>query len=417
VVNGYGPTENTVFTCCYRAAQLADIGRSVPIGHALNNTQVYILDRYLNPVPDGVSGELYAAGDGLARGYQRRPGLTAQRFLPNPFSVEPGARMYRTGDIVCRRPNGVIEFIGRSDGQVKVRGFRIELGEIESALSSRPEVTNSAAIVRTDAHSIKQILAYVVLTPSATVTGGQLRDALRDSLPAFMLPTVITVMDSLPLTPNGKLDRRALPDPVATNRLGHSQYVAPRTETEVLIATRWSEFLAVDTVGLHDDFFALGGHSLIATQLISRLHKDLTTEIPLHVLFERPTVAQLAAFIEGRPDDVVSAPPLEPVARSSAMPLSFAQQRLWFIDQFEPNSASYNISVALHISGVLDVRALRWSLEQIAVRHEVLRTHFVSERGQPVQVIADEVRIPVSVNDLSALSEDVQREQVDAAIT
>ncbi|MEM9488144.1 MAG: amino acid adenylation domain-containing protein, partial [Myxococcota bacterium] len=418
VVCAYGPTENTVFTSCFPVTDPTLLTHTAPIGRPLDNTQMFVLDRHLQLVPEGIPGELYVAGDGLARGYRHRPGLTAERFLPNPFAAEPGQRMYRTGDIVRQRPDGVLEFVGRRDGQVKVRGFRIELGEIEAALNAHPRVENGAVIVRPDPHGDKRILAYAVLSGDSAISGAQLRQDLGQRLPAFMVPSAVVVMDHFPLTGNGKLDRRALPEPDGDARVQPGQYTAPSTATERRLAALWSELLSVEQVGIHDDFFALGGHSLLATQLVSRLRDEFAIELSLRTLFERPTIAQLAGHLDelvGRA--VLSAPPIEPVPRDRPLPLSFAQQRLWFLDQLQPGSATYNVPFALRIQGPLDIAALRWSLQRIIARHESLRTRFAAHGGQPVQLIEDQLELELSTVDLSGLPEQARDSRARALAT
>ncbi|MEM9494121.1 MAG: non-ribosomal peptide synthetase, partial [Myxococcota bacterium] len=262
VVCSYGPTENAVTTTCHRFAADDPVHYNAPIGRPLDNTQVYVLDRNLEPVPEGVIGELYAAGPGLAHGYLKRPALTAECFVPNPFSDLPGARMYRTGDLVRWRHNGVLDFVERRDAQVKVRGFRIELGEIEHCLANHPHVTACAAIVRPDPGGIKRVLAYATIGTDSEVSGLELRDYIRERLPGFMVPAAVRVMDEMPLLPSGKLDRRALPDPEGSDMVTATEYRPPSNADEERMANLWAELLSLERVGVNDDFFALGGHSL-----------------------------------------------------------------------------------------------------------------------------------------------------------
>lgn len=303
LVNGYGPTENTTFTCCHRMTAPQHVGASVSIGRPIANTRVYVLDGHLEPVPIGVPGELYTSGDGLARGYHQRPRLTAQRFVPNPFADEPGARMYRTGDLVRWLPEGTLEFLGRFDYQVKVRGFRIELGEIESALLEHPAVRRAVVVSRDEDHAQKRLVAYTVADPLAPPSVEELRRFLGQRLPSYMIPSALVALDALPLTPNGKVDRAALPVPDRSRPRLRSEYVAPQSEAEKLLAGIWAEVLGIDKVGVDDNFFELGGASLTSLRVIAKaeeaglsLDRDLLRP---ELLFERPTIAEIAALFEG----------------------------------------------------------------------------------------------------------------------
>jgi len=308
LINTYGPTEATVIATMYElsrgnAAAAADADRRIPIGRALENVRTYVLDKQLQPVPTGVLGELYLGGDALARGYFNDPGLTAERFVPDPFSNQNGTRLYHTGDLVRYLPDGNIEFRGRNDHQVKVRGFRVELGEVESAIVEHPLVHDAVVMARDDVGG-KRLVAYVVPATSGELTAGELRNFLRQGLPQFMLPAHFILLDALPLLPNGKLDRRALPEPDHSRPELAAEYVAPRDETEQRVAAIWKEVLGIESVGVHDNFFDLGGHSLLATQIVSRLRSAFQAELPLRRLFETPTVEGLALAVasdaEGR---------------------------------------------------------------------------------------------------------------------
>ena len=297
LINGYGPTENTTFTCCYPVTESSQAGQSVPIGRPVANTQVYVLDDALQPVPVGVPGELYTGGDGLARGYFNRPELTAERFIPHPFSATPGTRLYKTGDLVRYRADGTLEFLGRLDHQVKVRGFRIEPGEIEAVLGQHPQVREAVIVAQEETPGEKRLVAYVVMHQSCEQTPGELRRFLQGKLPAYMVPSAFMVLEALPLTTNGKIDRLALPIP-ARHQARDSVFIAPRMPLEEQLATLWATLLNVSPISVHDDFFALGGHSLLATQMVSRLRDAFQVELPLRCLFEAPTVAGLAEVIE-----------------------------------------------------------------------------------------------------------------------
>ncbi|WP_442937688.1 non-ribosomal peptide synthase/polyketide synthase [Nostoc sp.] len=425
--NLYGPTEAAIdvtFWECQRESNL----KTVPIGRPISNTQIYILDQNLQPVPVGVPGELHIGGAGLARGYLNRPELTQEKFIPNPFSGSRGAeeqrsrgvrerrrkiakspvaspRLYKTGDLARYLPDGNIEYLGRIDNQVKIRGFRIELGEIEAALSQHQDVQTSVVIVREDIPGDKRLVAYIVPQPQVTPTISQLRSFLKEELPEYIVPSAFVTLDSLPLTPNGKLDRRALPAPEPSSELS-DKYVTPRTPLEEILAQIWVQVLKVELVGRHDNFFELGGHSLLATQLISRMRSSLKVELPLRSLFAAPTIAELAPLIQQlqQQDLELAAPPILPRANNAELCLSFAQQRLWFLDQFESNSSFYNIPIGLRLVGTVNVVALVQSLEAIIHRHEALRTNFVTVDGQATQIIQTATNWSVAVVDLQHLS-------------
>ncbi|MEP7340411.1 MAG: amino acid adenylation domain-containing protein, partial [Acidobacteriota bacterium] len=407
ITNGYGPSENSTFTCCHRIPRpLAASCHSIPIGRPIANTQVYVLDDQFNPVPIGVTGELYAAGDGLARGYSGQPELTAERFLPNPFSDKPGARMYRTGDLVCYLPDGKLEFLGRRDQQIKLRGFRIELGEIEAALRQHPQVRQAAAVVRTSGmDASRQLLAYVVTDGNGAPSAVELRSFLKERVPEYLIPAAFIAVESLPLTPNGKLDRRALADRELASTAADAPQTAPSTPVEELLASLCAAVLKVERVGVNDDFFALGGHSLLAMQLISRIRDAFKVELPVRSLFEAPTVTSMAVEIEkmlGAEQSILPVAPTQ-ASREGDVPLSFAQQRLWILDQFDPGLPAYNIPLAVLVQGRLHVAALADSLNEVVRRHEALRTSFATRDGQPRQVIAPALNIPLPVIDLGGL--------------
>jgi aspartate racemase len=297
LINGYGPTESTTFACCHPMTLPEDAAYSVPIGRPIQNTQVYILDNRMHPVPIGATGELYIGGDGLARCYYGRPALTSQSFVPHPFSKEPGARLYRTGDRTRYLADGRIEFLGRLDSQVKVRGYRIELGEIETLLNQHPALSDAVVVVREDKADDKRLVAYFVTGQERKVTAVELRAYLQQSLPEYMVPAAFVALESLPLTANGKVNRKELPAPEAMPSEGENVYLAPRTPEEELLANTWIEVLGVERVGINDNFFEIGGHSLLATQVISRVREIFQIELPLRELFDQPTIAGLAHAI------------------------------------------------------------------------------------------------------------------------
>jgi amino acid adenylation domain-containing protein/non-ribosomal peptide synthase protein (TIGR01720 family) len=401
----YGPTENTTFTTWECVTAVAEDAVSVPIGRAIANSEVYLVDSDLNPVPVGVAGELATGGDGLARSYLKTPGQTAERFVPHPFGHEPGARLYRCGDLCRWLPEGRLEFLGRADHQVKLRGFRIELSEVESVARRHGQVKDAVVLAREDHPGDKRLVAYVVPDRETSFDVADLRRHLKSHLPEYMIPSSIVILDSLPLTKNGKVDRRALPAPAAPDaaRAEGGDYVAPRTPVEEKLGRIWSEVLDVERVGIHDDFFELGGHSLLATRIVSRVTQAFEVELSLRELFEKPTVAALAETIEsiGRGPKAM---PLEPIAREAGnLPVSFAQQRLWVLDQLVPGNPSYNIPVAVRLEGSLDAGALHRTMQAVVRRHETLRTTFSTVDGTPVQVIAPELDLAVPVVDLSGL--------------
>ncbi|MFI9721796.1 amino acid adenylation domain-containing protein [Streptomyces sp. NPDC052396] len=384
--NCYGPTETHMATGYRMPARTEDWPADPPIGRPIGNTQVYVLDRWLQPVPAGVLGELYIGGAQLARGYLNRPGQTAGRFVANPFGP-PGARMYRTGDLVRWRADGELLFTGRADHQVKIRGFRIELGEIETRLREHPAVAQVAVIAVTDRPGAKRLVAYVV--PAAEAPEPEaLRRHVAAALPDYMVPAAFVLLDRMPLSPNGKLERRELPPPVYD-----TSGRAPRTRVEKALCEIWSEVLDTPSVGIDDDFFALGGHSLTATKVISRIRGRLHAELPIRALFEHPTPAGLAEVVGTAAG---AGPRLEPRPRPERIPLSFAQQRLWFLDRLEGPSPTYNNPLVSRLSGPLDRDALRAALRDVVVRHESLRTRFPEAEGEPVQQVvpADEA-VPV----------------------
>jgi amino acid adenylation domain-containing protein/non-ribosomal peptide synthase protein (TIGR01720 family) len=413
VVNLYGPTEVCIQSVVHTAssnstADAADSAPSgsaaagtVPIGRPVADVRAYVLDAAGEPVPAGVAGELYLGGVQLARGYLRRPALTGERFVPDPFGADVGGRLYRTGDRVRHQDDGTLVFLGRVDQQVKVRGFRIELGEVESALESHPAVRAAAALVREDAPGDARLVGYV----AGEVDAEEVRTHLRRSLPEYMVPAAIVVLEALPLTSGGKLDRKALPAPAGA---AEDRYVAPRTPVEEVLAGIWAEVLRMDRVGIHDDFFALGGHSLLGTKLISRVRSALRVEVPLRSLFEDPTPAALGRRVDAllRAGAEAEAPPIVPVPRDRPLPLSFAQQRLWFIQQLEPASVAYNMPYALRMRGTLDTDVLRRALDALVARHESLRTVFREQEGQPVQVVLPAEPVQPLLLDLSTLPAD-----------
>lgn len=410
--NAYGPTEASVCATYLECTETYQDGP--PIGRPWPNMEAYILDESLQPAPVGLPGELYIGGIGLAHGYLNRPELTAQRFVPHPFSKMSGARLYATGDLARFRSDGQIEFLGRVDQQVKLRGFRIELGEVEAVLASHPHVREVAVLLREDKPGQKQLVAYLVGPGAELKTqGDELRQHLKHWLPEFMVPGQFIWLAEMPLTANGKIDRKQLPAPDET-REGTAQegYEGPQTTVEELLTQIWTEVLNVERVGRNDNFFELGGHSLLGTQLVSRIREAFEVEIELTGLFEAPTVAELAQLVEAELSEGqnnAGVPPLEKADRDAELPLSFAQQRLWFLAQLEPESAVYNISSALRLKGNLSVPVLEQTLSEIVRRHEAFRTTFArAADGRPVQVIAAPQPATITTSDLSEFTADAK---------
>ncbi|MCU1450867.1 MAG: non-ribosomal peptide synthetase, partial [Acidimicrobiales bacterium] len=394
--NAYGPTESTVVSTW---SQPLSAGGTPPIGRPIWNTRVYVVDGALRPVPVGIAGELYVGGGGLARGYLNRPGLTAERFVANPFGA-PGSRMYRTGDVVRWTAGGELQFVGRADDQVKIRGFRVEPGEIEALLRQRADVRDAAVTARVDKRGRRQLVAYVV-PPRASATPSivSLRQFLAQTLPNYMVPSTFVMLDGLPLSPNGKLDRQALPAPTEVT-LG-TEYVAPRTDTERVLAEIWAEVLGVERVGVEDDFFELGGDSILSFRILSRIRSAFGMTLSARAIFDTRTIVWLAELLPEHPasDTAVA---LRPVPRGQPLPLSSAQQRLWFLDDLTPGSTEYNTGIGLRLSGGLDRDALSRALDTLAVRHESLRTTFDTLDGFGVQLVAPTGAVPLRVVDLSA---------------
>ncbi len=461
--NMYGPTETTIWST---TSVIESGGEEVSLGDPIANTQVYLLDAHLQPVPIGVAGEIYIGGEGLARGYLNQPGLTAEKFLPSPFVVGAatieavgtrrdsglplsggpcpmaltpascaclGERLYRTGDMARYKASGQLEYLGRRDQQIKLRGYRIELGEIEASLQAHPAIHEAVVVLRSDsasrlsgtvgatlavAHSPdtalqKRLIAYAVTESEERPTRDDLHIHLRRQLPEYMVPANIVFLGRLPLTPNGKIDRKALSVLEGTGLVPalheSAEIVPPQTPMQEQLALIWVELLHLPQVSIHSNFFELGGHSLLAAQLMLRIQTAFEVKVLLRSLFEAPTVAEMAGIIERMQNEVGKQERSSKIAvaprkrDAGAIPLSFAQERLWFLDQLAPDSARYVVSQPFHLSGLLHVKALERSLTAVVQRHEILRTTFSSQEGQPVQVIAPDLVLQVPVIDLSGL--------------
>ncbi len=410
--NLYGPTEAAIDVTFWKCEKKSDKS-IVPIGRPINNTQIYLLDSQLQPVPIGIPGELHIGGINLARGYLNRPDLTSEKFIANPFSDDPESRLYKTGDLARYLFDGNIEYLGRTDNQVKIRGFRIELGEIESVLCQHLAVREAVVIVQQNQLEYTSLVAYVVFHKNVIHSTSELRSFLQQNLPEYMIPSSFVLLDSLPLTPNGKVDRRALPAPQAHPEL-EEPFVASYTPVEEMLVGIWTHLLGIKQIGINDNFFDLGGHSLLATQVISQVQKVFRVELPLRYLFESPTVAGFAKHIEiamNVQSELNLVPSLKHVSRDMQLPLSFAQQRLWLIHQLDPESSAYNGSNLVRLQGKLEVEALEESINEIVRQHEILRTCFVVVEGQPVQKIIPELKITLPIIDLQHLSE-TEREKI-----
>ncbi|BFU90202.1 MAG: hypothetical protein NTAFB01_13890 [Nitrospira sp.] len=415
LMNAYGPAECSDDVAVHAVTgSLPDGATHVPIGRPIPHLRLYGLDGNAEPVPLDVASELYIGGVGVGRGYLNDPAKTAAAFVPDPFVTEPGLRLYRSGDLARFRSDGALEFWGRRDHQVKIRGYRIELGEIEARVVQHPQVREVVVVVREDRPGNKRLIAYVV-SESRPRDAAAIRSFAAETLPDYMVPPVVMFLDRLPLTPNGKIDRKALPSPKDDQPSPRDG--VPSTAVEEILAGVWSEILGVKQVGVHDNFFELGGHSLLATQVVSRIRTSFQIELPLRSLFEAPTVQALSAVIEQARSSKDEAPlaPLIPAERHGPLALSFAQQRLWFLSQMEPDGWSYNLPFALRLSGTLDSKALSHSFERVIARHETLRTTFHEIDGEPVQVIGMAGDFALPLDDLSRLSDDRREEAVREA--
>ncbi|WP_017578196.1 non-ribosomal peptide synthetase [Nocardiopsis kunsanensis] len=407
--NAYGPTEATV--CTTVSAPLSGSG-TPPLGDPADGTRIQVLDRWLRPVRDGVPGELYISGDGLAHGYWNRAGMTATSFVADPFGP-PGARMYRSGDVVRRRPDGELEFLGRSDEQVKIRGHRVEPGEIEAALHGLPGIEQ--AVVTVDvSRAGRRLAAYVVPSGTDAPDPVELADQASAVLPGYMVPSAFVAVDRIPMTPNGKTDRKALPS-VDWSEQSRTGYTAPRTSAEHDLAELWCELLGLERVGIHDDFFRVGGDSVGAVRMVSRAADVFGTRLQVRTVFDRPTVAELAALLTAEGEGPAETA-LLPVPRTTDLPLSAAQRRLWFLDRYDPGGSEYNSGGALRLTGPLDVSALTAALDTLLHRHEALRTTFAERDGRPVQIIGAPTGADTETADLSAVPDQQKDAELDALL-
>ncbi len=428
IFNHYGPTETTVGVLTYRVEkdqeQDEQSYRTTPLGRPIANTQIYLLDQYRCPVPIGVPGEVYIGGASVARGYLNQPELTTERFIPDPFCAKLGARLYKTGDLARYLPDGNIEFLGRIDDQIKLRGFRIELGEIEAVLRQHPAVQEAVVVAREATPGDKRLTAYVIPQRGQAISGADLQSYLMNHVPNYMVPAAVVLLEAFPFTPNGKIDRRSLPAPPCAQEVQSQGRVGPRTPLEAEVAQIWSQVMGINTVDIHADFFALGGHSLLALQMITHLRASLHIELSLRSFFQAPTVAGLAAYISQQQEVVgkaALAPAIQAVSREPyrrplstfpqlqgegmagevvAMPMSLTQQGLWLVNQLEAESTAYHLPLTLRLHSGLELTALEQSLQLLVQRHEALRTTFALVDGEPMQLIAPLLNVPLATVDM-----------------
>ena len=419
LINSFGLTEATIDSTFFEGS-VSDLVNEqiVPIGRPFPNTQVYILDEYLQAVPIGVKGELYIGGEGVARGYWNRPDLNREKFIADPFSrsVDAGIKnkkLYRTGDAARYLYDGNVEFLGRLDYQVKIRGFRIETGEIEAVLRQYPGVKDAAVIAFTPKNPIGStqpvipvLVSYLTQDGQKELSPSSIRLFLNSRLPDYMVPSLTIIVDVIPLTPNGKIDRQALPEPDWSNREIGQEIILPRTPYEEIISTIWTQVLGIEKIGINENFFEIGGHSLLATQVASRIKTNFRIDLPLRVIFKSPTIATLAEYVDAAKSRVLmkDSSSINKIDRiGTRFPLSFAQQRLWFLDKLEPNSSFYNLPETVKITGNLQFNFLEKALNEVVKRHETLRTLFIDTGGQPEQIILPELWIPISIEKLDEI--------------
>ncbi|GHO78309.1 hypothetical protein KSD_60800 [Ktedonobacter sp. SOSP1-85] len=418
--NAYGPTEATVWaTGAYYTSYTSAQDQPPLIGPAINHVQTHVLNEQLQPVPIGASGELYLGGPGIARGYRNQAALTAERFIPDPFSKEAGTRLYKTGDLVRVHADGALEFLGRLDHQVKIRGFRIEPDEIQLLLNTHPSVQQSLVVAQKDASGYQSLTAYVIPHPENASDKDALRAYLQQRLPDYMLPSRFTFLQAFPLTPNGKIDRHMLIQPTALDQLPETDLEGSCTSIEKNLLALWTQLLGVVHIGVHDSFFTIGGHSLIAAQMTARIYDLFQIEVPLQIFFALPTIAKMARYIEETLHNKtqVSLPPITKRPHTHTAPLSFTQQRLWFLDQLEVARPAYIVPVALHLRGSLQLAVLNKSINHIMQRHEILRTAFPDDRGQAFQSIAPYRPIIPLMIELSTQDGTEKKQQVQQIIT
>jgi len=411
----YGPTECTTFATQYAFHEAGDIETPIPIGKPIGNTTAFILDGNLQPVPRGADGELYLGGPGVALGYVNQPELSQERFIPSPFPEICTGTLYKTGDVVHWQETGNIRFVGRRDHQVKIRGFRIEPDEITAHLKRLPQVADALVTVF-EKDGEKDLAAYVVMNAESEWQPTLLREQLSEQLSPYMLPKSWIHLTTMPLGPTGKIDRKALPAADPNHRLRQERKIPPRNHTEQRVAQMFQTLLGENDLGIHEDFFLLGGHSLLATQVVSQIRADFGVSLNLRTFFQGPTIAQLAAAIDAQPSDAEHFSSIQPCDRSKPMPLSFAQQRLWFLNQLEPESTAYNMSETLPLAEAVNAEALEKAFTSLVQRHESLRTRFVEVDGEPAQVVESSLTFKLGHNDLSNQNKDEKSKNIQALL-
>ncbi|OYD09603.1 non-ribosomal peptide synthetase [Paludifilum halophilum] len=408
--NTWGATEVSIDSTMHACSEQDVQDAVVSVGRPIDNNQVYVLDRNLQPVPLGVAGDLYIGGIGVARGYLNQPERTKHAFLDHPF--RPGLPLYRTGDRGCFRKDGSIIFLGREDNQVKIRGMRVETGEIENTLLEHEAVKKAVVILRED-QSVKRLVAYLVSTNGIPLDSGEIRMYLQDKLPEYMIPAYYMVLEHIPVNANGKVDQTALPAPDSSHLALQEDFMEPRTDTEKTLTKIWSELIGLDKIGIQDHFFKLGGHSLLAVQVISRIYEATGVRLPLRSIFEKPNIKNIAARIDQQKGRNHVPKDIEPTGQIANLPLSFAQQRLWFLHQLNPESSVYNMPKCYIIRGTLNLDALKDSLKQLIERHTILRTVFESDgEGYPVQSVLTQSELPLEYKDLSHLPPEEKEESL-----
>ena len=420
IINEYGPTEAVVGCANFEVTARTLQTGSVPIGTPINNTQLYVLDRFMHPVPLMVPGELYIGGEGLARGYLAAPAITAERFLPDPFATRPGSRLYRTGDYARRRLDGTLEFLGRLDQQVKIRGFRVELAEIEAALLESPDVQEATVLLREEASGERRLVAYIVPAVGHALTTEELQHMLARKLPEYMHPSAWVMLERTPLTAHGKVDREALlqvaPQESAPDEV---EIEEPRSFIEETLMDIWRQVLHLEHIGLHDNFFTHGGHSILATVAISRLRDALGIDVPVRLMFEAPTIAKMATHVEtlrsqAQDEQGIA---LRALPETDAAPLTYSQERLWHLYELDPESPRWNNFLYFQLQGRLYEEALRKSFRSLVERHAILRSHFTMLDGRPAQVVSSEASLDYMWVDLSALPDEERDQRVQQLLT
>ncbi|MBA2678710.1 MAG: amino acid adenylation domain-containing protein, partial [Ktedonobacteraceae bacterium] len=413
--NAYGPTEATV---CATAAQCTDGTCQPPIGKAIAHKEVYVLDPDLHPVAPGESGEIYIGGEGLARGYLHQPNITAERFVPHPFTDQPGSRLYRTGDLARLLLDGSLEFLGRLDYQVKIRGFRIEPGEVEVALERHPLITQAVVLAQESPSVGVRLVAYTVINQQPGPGVDELRSFIRTWVPEYMVPALFVPMNAFPLTPNGKVDRQALPEPDQARPDLDEAFVAPRNVDEQYLADIWASVLGLESIGIHDNFFALGGHSLSAMQIIARVREIFHVDLPFSTLFATPTVVETMMAIHALQSvaQPLTVCPIQPAPRDGYLPLAFAQEQVWLIHQLAPDNRAYMASSHIKIEGDFDMSLLKRSIDELVVRHEILRTAFPTVDQLPVQIIHEPQPQDLNVIDLEPFPEPEREAEIQRLI-